>query len=170
MNTAKNFTTSHLRLNQIDILGAVILLSVFNLITGINESKTLTKHISCECKCKIDGRKCNSDQWWNNDKCRFEGIKRHECEKNYIWNPTAFNCGNGKYLAIIIHDSAIICDEGIDAGMDADADVEARLDEEDKLNNEAKSNDEETKTVSKNFMKKISLLKNKISIFYLLFY
>ena len=54
--------------------------------------------------------------------------------------------------------------------MDADADVEARLDEEDKLNNEAKSNDEETKTVSKNFMKKISLLKNKISIFYLLFY
>ena len=54
--------------------------------------------------------------------------------------------------------------------MDADADVEARLDVEDKLNNEAKSNDEETKTVSKNFMKKISLLKNKISIFYLLFY
>ena len=24
-------------------------LSVFNMITGINESKTLTKHISCEC-------------------------------------------------------------------------------------------------------------------------
>ena len=31
--------------------------------------KTLTKHISCECKCKFDSRKCNSDQWWNNDKC-----------------------------------------------------------------------------------------------------
>ena len=25
-------------------------LSAFNIITGINESKTLTKHISCECK------------------------------------------------------------------------------------------------------------------------
>ena len=37
-------------------------LSVFNVITGINESKTLIKHISCECKCKFDGRKCNSDQ------------------------------------------------------------------------------------------------------------
>ena len=37
-------------------------LSVFNMITGINESKTLTKHISCECKCRFDGRKCNSDQ------------------------------------------------------------------------------------------------------------
>ena len=38
-------------------------LSVFNMITGINQSKTLTKDISCECKCKFDGRKCNSDQW-----------------------------------------------------------------------------------------------------------
>ena len=44
-------------------------LSVFNTITGINESKLLTKHISCECKCKFDRAKCNSNQWWNNDKC-----------------------------------------------------------------------------------------------------
>ena len=29
-------------------------ISVFNKITGIKESKTLTKHISCECKCKFD--------------------------------------------------------------------------------------------------------------------
>ena len=33
----------------------------FNLITGINESKTLTKYISCERKCKVDGRKYNSN-------------------------------------------------------------------------------------------------------------
>ena len=45
-------------------------LSMFSMITGINESKALTKHISCECKCKFDGRKYNSNQWWNNDKCR----------------------------------------------------------------------------------------------------
>ena len=44
-------------------------LSVFNMITGINEPKTLPKHISFECKCRFDGRKCNSDQWWKNDKC-----------------------------------------------------------------------------------------------------
>ena len=37
------------------------------MITGINESKTLTKHISYECKYRFDGRKCNSDQWWNNN-------------------------------------------------------------------------------------------------------
>ena len=30
--------------------------------TGINESKTLTKHMLCECKCKFDERKCNSKQ------------------------------------------------------------------------------------------------------------
>ena len=44
-------------------------LSVFNMITGINESKTLTKHISCKCKCKFDGTKCESNLWWNNNKC-----------------------------------------------------------------------------------------------------
>ena len=29
-------------------------LSVFNMITGINESKILTKHISCTCKCRFN--------------------------------------------------------------------------------------------------------------------
>ena len=43
--------------------------NVFEKITGISEPKTLTKHISSKCKWKFDGRKCNSDQWWNNDKC-----------------------------------------------------------------------------------------------------
>ena len=56
-------------------------LSMFNMITAINESKTLTKHISCECKCRFDGRICNSNQWCNNDKCRCECKKRHICEK-----------------------------------------------------------------------------------------
>ena len=44
-------------------------LSVFNMVTGINASKALTKHISCGCKCKLDGTRYNSNQWWNNDKC-----------------------------------------------------------------------------------------------------
>ena len=41
-------------------------LSVFKIITGISE---LTKQISC-----------NSDQWWNNDKCQCECKKCHVCE------------------------------------------------------------------------------------------
>ena len=44
-------------------------LNLFNMITWTNESKTLTKHISCQCKCKFDGRKYNSNQKWNNYKC-----------------------------------------------------------------------------------------------------
>ena len=51
-------------------------LSMFNMITGINESKAL-KDISCECKCKFDGRKCNSGQWSNDDKCRCDCKKHH---------------------------------------------------------------------------------------------
>ena len=62
MITLKNFATIHLRLNQIDVLKFVIVLvtysikyvlkkpedlnlSMLNIITGINESKTLTKNI-----------------------------------------------------------------------------------------------------------------------------
>ena len=32
---------------------------IFNMITAINELKTLNKHILCKSKCKFDGRKCN---------------------------------------------------------------------------------------------------------------
>ena len=85
MNTVKNLTIIHLQLNQIDVLKIVILLmtnlikymfqtkqklnlSVFNMIRGTKELKILTKHISCKCKCIVDGKKFNSDQWWKNDK------------------------------------------------------------------------------------------------------
>ena len=91
-------------------------LSVFTMIIGINESKTLTatEHISRECKCKFDGSKCNSNQWWNNDKCRCECKKHHICEKDYVWNPATCNCENEKYLASNMDDSVITCDEIID--------------------------------------------------------
>ena len=39
------------------------------MIAGINEFKTLIKPISCESKCKFEGRKCSSNQKWNNNKC-----------------------------------------------------------------------------------------------------
>ena len=57
-------------------------LTMFSMITGSNESKTLTKHVSCECNCRFDCRKYNSDQCCNNDKCRYECKKRHVCEEN----------------------------------------------------------------------------------------
>ena len=90
-------------------------LSVFNKITVINESKTLAKHISCKCKCKFDEKKCNSNQWWNNDKCRCECKKILVCEKDYVWNSAACICQNGKNLASIMDDSVIICDKVIES-------------------------------------------------------
>ena len=87
-------------------------LSVFNMTTGLNELKTLTKHISFECKCKFDGRKCNSDQWLNNDKCWCECEKRHVCKKDYGLNPAKCSC---EYFANIMDDSAITCGETIES-------------------------------------------------------
>ena len=87
MNTVKNVTTIHLQLNQIDVLRNCntlndlsnkvcipektedLNLSVFNMIAGINESKTLNNHISCECKYEFDQTKCELNQWWNNYNC-----------------------------------------------------------------------------------------------------
>ena len=63
-NTLNDLTTKVCIPNKTEDLN----LSVFNIIAGINELKTLTKHISCECKCKFDGTKCTSNQWWNNNK------------------------------------------------------------------------------------------------------
>ena len=103
------------------------------MITGINKSKTLTKHVSYKIQCKFDGRKCNSDQKWNNEKCWCECKKRHVCEKDYTWNPASCSCNNGKYLANIMDDSVLRCDEIIE------------------------SYDEETKTVSTTFNEKTSL-------------
>ena len=62
-------------------------LHVFNMITGINESKGLTKDISCKCKCKFDSKKYNLNQKWNNDKYRWECKNPNKdcvCEKKYL--------------------------------------------------------------------------------------
>ena len=50
------------------------------MITRINEQKPLTKHISCECKCRFDGTKYNADQWWNNDNV-YVVLKRYVMKK-----------------------------------------------------------------------------------------
>ena len=60
-------------------------------------------------------KKCNSDYWWNKDKCRCDCKKRHLWEKDYVLNSATCNCENGKYLASIIDNSAIMCDEVIES-------------------------------------------------------
>ena len=80
------------------------------MITGINELKRLTKFILWECNCRFDEIKCNSDQWWNSNKCWCECKKVYVCEKDYIWNSSTCNCENGSYLVSVMDDLAITCD------------------------------------------------------------
>ena len=61
-------------------------LIIFNMITGFNESKALTKHISCQCKRKFCRTKCKSYQWLKNDNCQCECKKHYICKKDYVWN------------------------------------------------------------------------------------
>ena len=89
MNTARNYNTIHLLLNEIDVGSCSTLddlsnkvcvpnktedlnIHVFDMITGKNESKVLTNDISCESKYKFDGKKYNTNRKWNNNKCRCE--------------------------------------------------------------------------------------------------
>ena len=78
------------------------------MITGIIESKTLTKHISCECKARLDQR-------WKNDKSQCKCKVGHVCEKDYVCNPSACSFENGKYLVSIMDDLVITCDNIRDA-------------------------------------------------------
>ena len=73
------------------------------MITGINESKTLTTYISCECKYRFKRKKCNLNQWWNNDKCRCE-CKNIYMKKNMFWNIATCNCKNAMHSSAIMHD------------------------------------------------------------------
>ena len=87
---------------------------MFNIITGINELKTLTKHISCECKCKFDGKnvvQINGGTTINVDMSVKNVVY---VKKYYVWNPATQSCENGKYCTSIMGDSAITCDEIID--------------------------------------------------------
>ena len=94
-------------------------LNVFNKITRINESKTLTKHTSCKCKVKFDGTKYNLDQWCNDDKCQCECKKHYIYEKDYVSSLCTCIFENRKYLVSLMDDSLIICDEVIDADTEA---------------------------------------------------
>lgn len=62
-------------------------LNAVNMITKISEPKSLTKHVFCDCKCKFDDRKYNSNQKWKIEKCRYECktlTKHRVCSIDYI--------------------------------------------------------------------------------------
>ena len=62
----------------------------------------------------FDDRKCNSDQWWSNNKYECEYKKHNTCEKDYIWNPATCSYKNGKDLVNVMNDSVITYDGTIE--------------------------------------------------------
>ena len=89
-------------------------LNAFNMITVINKSKALTKHISIQCQYNYDSRKCSWNQKKSKNKCCCEcknPIEHDACERNYIWSPATCTCKNSKYSGSIIEDSVIKYDE-----------------------------------------------------------
>ena len=66
------------------------------MVTRINESKAETKYISCDYKCKFNGRKCNLNKKWNKKLCQWE-----------CWNPSTCACEINRYLKSITDE----CDE-----------------------------------------------------------
>ena len=62
--------------------------SIFNMITGINDMKTLTKYTSWEWECKFENvnEKCkyNSYQKWNNDKCFLRAQTTYMSKRLYL--------------------------------------------------------------------------------------
>ena len=81
------------------------------MITGINKTKTLVKHISCVFKCKFSSSTWHSNEKWNNDKCQSKCKKYRTHKKDLSWNTSACIYENSRYLKSIVDNSVIVCDE-----------------------------------------------------------
>ena len=72
----------------------------------MNRKINIIFHVNVNCR--VDGKKCNSNHWWNNNKCQCECKKTHVCEKKYVWNSSKCICENRKYLASIMLEPNIL--------------------------------------------------------------
>ena len=68
---------------------------VFNLMPGTNETKFIKWHEWCKCICRLNAIVCNSEQRWNENKCRCECKKligKGTYNKGFIWNRSNCEC------------------------------------------------------------------------------
>ena len=45
---------------------------VFKIMSGVNETRFLVQHESCECKCRLNEKVCYLKEKWNHNECRCE--------------------------------------------------------------------------------------------------
>ena len=84
---------------------------LFNMLTNKHEAKTMTKHISCDCKCKFNSTTCSSNQKWKNKTCQCEFKNYCKRKTDYSWIISTCVCDKSKYLKSIADNSVITCDE-----------------------------------------------------------
>ena len=92
--SCNNINNPHAKLCVPDIVKNLNV-KVFNLVSRTNETKYIEWYQTCKCKCRLDGRVCNSEQRWNDCKCRCECkelIDKCVCDKGSIWNPSNCEC------------------------------------------------------------------------------
>ena len=64
---------------------------VFDIMSLVNETNSLVQHQSCECKCWLNEKICNSKQKWNHNESRCNCKELDDwgsCENDYMWNPS----------------------------------------------------------------------------------
>ena len=86
-------------------------LSVFNIITGINKSKKLYHANANVILMEENIIQINGGITTDID----VSVLKSSCMWDYYWNPVTCSCENRKYLASIIDDSAITCEEIIES-------------------------------------------------------
>ena len=61
----------------------------------ISETRHVSWHGSCTCKCRLDANFSKDEQRWNNNKCRCECkvlTDKGKCDDGFIWNPSICEC------------------------------------------------------------------------------
>ena len=74
-----------------------------------NETQKMTKHISCDCKCKFSSTLSN--QKWNDKTSQFECKNYLKCKKDYSRNSSTCVCENSRYLKSVADTSVIMYDK-----------------------------------------------------------
>ena len=60
-----------------------------------NETRSIKRHETCKCICRLNKIICNNKQRWSEEKCRYECkelIYKGVCDKGFIWNPSNCKC------------------------------------------------------------------------------
>ena len=76
---------------------------VFNLMSGVNKTRFLVQHESCECKCGSNESVCNSKQKLNHNGYWRDCKKLDDWsswENDLMWNPSTSDCECNKACTI----------------------------------------------------------------------